>query len=107
MTYNLFIDDERDPVITDERTSWFIARNVDEVNEIISSMGWPNYISFPESLNGDENTGFEFARYMIAAHNEGQEVFTENFAYQFHGQDLVMANKIRYMIDNFLKVIRN
>jgi hypothetical protein len=107
MTYNLFIDDERDPVITSERPYWIIARSVDDVKEIISSMGWPSYVSFDHDLGENVGTGMEFARYMVECHLDGQEVFTDNFDYYVHSQNLAGAQNIRYLIDSFLATIRN
>jgi len=59
MSYNLFIDDERDPVHSD-----IIARSSTEAIEIIKKWGWPDHISFDHDLGGDD-TSMVIVRWIV------------------------------------------
>jgi hypothetical protein len=70
MTYNLFIDDERDPhEVTWVGSSayqsgdWVIARSATEVEQILAALGLPKLISFDHDL-GDGLSGYDIAKHI-------------------------------------------
>ena len=78
MSYNLFLDDERNPnkFLNDTRT-WVIVRNHKQFVETITKNGLPQFISFDHDLADEhytqtvdykkfkEKTGYECARWLI------------------------------------------
>jgi hypothetical protein len=103
MTFSLFLDDERYP--PNDGRNWIVARNVDEAKDIIRDIGWPEYISFDHDLGDGEQTGKDFANWMICEHIEGENVFSENFRYYVHSQNPIGAKNIRDLIDGYLSFI--
>lgn len=63
MTYALFIDDERDP--PSDGKAWRIARDIKQVDRILSEYGPPDYISFDHDLGEQEPTGHDIVKAMI------------------------------------------
>lgn len=112
MSYNLFIDDERVPMdVTwgswqDQASyrddEWIVARNWNEVLEIVVSLGFPVMISFDHDLGKDEKTGYEIARKLCDMVMDGV-ILPENFTYRVHSKNPVGAENIRQYMNNFLK----
>lgn len=112
MSYNLFIDDERDPInVTwgswqDQALyrdgEWFIARNWFDVLEIVVSLGFPSLISFDHDLGDGEITGYEIAQRLCDMVMNGAEL-PENFDFRVHSKNPVGAENIRSYMNNFLK----
>jgi hypothetical protein len=59
MTYNLFLDDERDPPANDQE--WVIVRTSDDAMAAVEAYGIPSFISFDHDLGGDD-TAMKFLR---------------------------------------------
>ena len=78
MSYNLFLDDNRDPCsfLNDTRT-WYIVRNYNQFVEVITTKGLPDLISFDHDLADEhyanpndydkfvEKTGYDCAKWLI------------------------------------------
>lgn len=78
MSYNLFLDDEREPnkFLNDIR-AWVVVRNYSQFVEVITRNGLPNFISFDHDLADEhyvqsvdysrfkEKTGYDCARWLI------------------------------------------
>jgi hypothetical protein len=105
VNYALFIDDERDPPL--DNRNWIIARSVDEAKEIVSDIGWPDYISFDHDLGENQETGKDFANFMVESHMNGVDVFNENFQYYVHSQNPTGAQNIRGLLDSFIQHINS
>lgn len=116
MTYNLFIDDERNPMdvtwgqdytanILYKTDDWFIARNWFEVLEIVVSFGFPSVISFDHDLGKDEKNGYEIAQRLCDMVMDGAEL-PENFYFLVHSKNPVGAENIKNYMNNFLKYHR-
>jgi hypothetical protein len=112
MTYALFIDDERDPIhVTWGSTvdqimymdgDWIIARNWDEVLEIVVSLGFPKMISFDHDLGENELTGYEITKKLVDMAMDGVRV-PSDFEFRVHSKNPVGAENIRAYLENFLK----
>jgi hypothetical protein len=67
MSYQLFIDDERQPTdvtwVTIPTGRWVIARSFWDVKRIITDLGIPEVVSFDHDL-ADAKTGLDCARYI-------------------------------------------
>jgi hypothetical protein len=112
MSYNLFIDDERVPTdvqwgtwqdqISYRDSEWIIARNWDDVLELVVTFGLPKLISFDHDLGKNEKTGYEIAQQLCDMVMDGDSL-PENFNYLVHSKNPVGAENIRKYMDNFLK----
>lgn len=112
MTYNLFIDDERNPMDVTwgswqdqalyRGAEWFIVRNWNEVLELVVSFGFPKMISFDHDLGKDEKTGYEIAQRLCDMIMDGIPL-PEGFEYRVHSKNPVGAENIKAYMDNFLK----
>jgi len=111
MTYQLFIDDERDPIDVKWGTwqeqalyrdsDWIVARNWFEVLELVVTYGFPSLISFDHDLGDGEQTGYEIARKLCDMVMDGVEM-PNNFQFLVHSKNPVGAENIRTYMNNFL-----
>lgn len=116
MTYNLFIDDERNPIdvtwgsVEDQDMyrdgEWLIARNWLDVVEIVVSLGFPQMISFDHDLGDGEINGYELAQELCNMVMDGAPL-PSGFEYRVHSKNPVGAENIRRYMDNFLKHMEN
>lgn len=112
MTYNLFIDDERNPIdVTwgswqDQALyrdgDWLIARDWNEVLELVVSLGFPQMISFDHDLGDNTRNGYEIAQKLCDMIMDGVEV-PRGFQYRIHSKNPVGAENINKYMNNFLK----
>jgi hypothetical protein len=113
MTYRLFIDDERVPMDVTWQdqalyrdSEWIIARNWNEVLELVVSLGFPSMISFDHDLGENEKTGYAIAQKLGDMILDGIDL-PENFEFRVHSKNPVGAENIRSYMYNFLKHIEN
>lgn len=116
MKYNLFIDDERNPMDVTWGTwqdqamyrdeIWVIARDRFEVLEAVVSLGFPSMISFDHDLGEDQETGYEIAKMLCDMIMDGVQL-PEGFQYRVHSKNPVGAENIRNYMDPFLKYMEN
>jgi hypothetical protein len=112
VTYNLFIDDERNPIdVTwgswqDQALyrdgEWLIARNWLDVLEIVVSLGFPQMISFDHDLGDGEITGYEIAQKLANMVMDGVEM-PSGFEFRVHSKNPVGGENICRYMENFLK----
>jgi hypothetical protein len=113
MSYNLFIDDERDPIDVawgtwQERElyrsgDWLIARNWSEVLELIISWGLPSLISFDHDLGDGTPNGHEIAKRLSNLIMDAKYELPKDFRFLVHSKNPVGAENIRAYMDGFLK----
>lgn len=111
--YNLFIDDERDPIDVKwgsvwERYmymnyDWIIARNWYEVLEIIISYGIPSIISFDHDLGDNTPTGYDIAKNISNLIMDGGHKIPDKFQYLVHSKNPIGKTNIESYMNNFLK----
>ena len=112
MTYNLFIDDERDPIDVKWGTwqdqvmyrdgDWIIARNWNEVLDIVVTIGFPQMISFDHDLGENQKTGFDIAKRLWDMIQDGVQM-TKGFEYRVHSKNPVGAENIHSYMSNFME----
>lgn len=112
MTWNLFIDDERNPTDVKWGTweaqamyrdeDWIIARNCDEVLELVISIGFPHMISFDHDLGDGEKTGYMIAQKLCDMVLDGIKM-PKDFQFLVHSKNPPGAENIRNYMENFLK----
>jgi len=71
MSYNLYLDDERDPKT---KRDWIIVRSYEEFVKTIEEKGIPSYISFDHDLGPDVPTGMDCAKWLV-----DQNIVVEDF----------------------------
>lgn len=95
MSYNLFLDDERDPV---DPAVWYLARNYEEFCDIIIEYGQPSYISFDHDL-GSGKTGYDCAKFLVDYCLDRN--IRPSFVFYVHSQNPVGKMNIEGLLNNF------
>lgn len=120
MTWNLFIDDERNledvtwaPWQVREKyrnEEWVIVRSYGDAMAEILNRGFPSFISFDHDL-GDvsEYTGYDVAKQLvendiISGEKETRKAykFPENFDFYVHSKNVVGGKNIQSYLQNYL-----
>lgn len=111
MTYNLFIDDERDPIDVTwgsvgekhiyKNYEWIIARNWDEVLELVVTLGFPERISFDHDLGEEKYTGYDIAKKLTEMIMDGIPL-PDNFIFHVHSKNPVGSENIKAYMQNFI-----
>jgi hypothetical protein len=106
MTYKLFLDDVRDlnwVYPNTDSIDWIICKTYDEAVAVINEVGFPEFVSFDHDLGEDSfGSGFDFAKHLVEVDLDFG-VMPINFAYAVHSANLVGAENIRGLLDNYLK----
>lgn len=122
MTWNLFLDDERNPSDVTwapwqvqekyRNEEWVICRSyADAMVEIINN-GFPKYISFDHDLGheDDKYSGFYLAKQLvendiISGNKESREAykFAPDFAYYVHSKNPIGKANIEGLLNNYMK----
>lgn len=120
MTWNLFLDDEREltdvtwaPYQVQEKyrnEDWVVARSYGDAMVEIINRGFPKFVSFDHDLGHDKYTGYELAKQLvendvISGNKESRQgyVFTSDFDYYVHSKNPVGKQNIQGLLDNYLK----
>jgi hypothetical protein len=104
MTYNLFLDDIRDPPEKMENVK--IARNVTEAKALIREFGVPDHISFDHDL-GELETGQQFLWYLIQEHLNCDLNLSTIKRITIHSANPVGAGNIQGLWDAFAEFINS
>ena len=118
MTWNLFIDDERNPedvtwapwyvkamYLTEQ---WVICRNRSDVILTVMTRGMPSYISFDHDLGRDEPTGHAIAQLIVDWDmNDKHYPLPADFAFFVHSQNPVGKANIEGLLNNYLEFKKN
>jgi len=104
VTWNLFLDDERQP--PRDGREWKIALTHQDVVDLIDEHGMPVYVSFDHDLgdlipNGD---GYQVAKYLCDLDMFTDYKFPDDFDFYVHSQDPVGTENIRDYMRNYLKL---
>jgi hypothetical protein len=105
MSYHLFLDDERYPVLK-KGEIFHIARNYDDAEWYVRNLGLPNHISFDHDLGSPKNlTGYDFAKWFCRHIEDNNYTATNlaNFTFSVHSQNPVGAENIKTYMNNFLR----
>jgi hypothetical protein len=121
MTWNLFLDDERNledvtwaPWELREKyrnEEWLIARSYGDAMVEILNHGFPKFISFDHDL-GDETkyTGYDLAKQLvendiISGNKESRQAykFSEDFSFYVHSQNPIGKANIEGLLNNYMK----
>lgn len=125
----LYLDDERNP---EDGKPWVIARTAQEAKNLVLQKGMPSFVKFdhdlgytiPEEMkkNGPsaypyvktpigymrdgikiEETGLDFAKWLIEQDQNGTNVFPEDFGFSVHSANPEGKKNIQSMMDRYLR----
>jgi hypothetical protein len=116
----LYLDDVRDPK---DGKPWVVARTAEQAKNLILQNGMPDFISFDHDLgytlpendtNGifmvgpekSEETGYDFAKWLIEQDQNGKTTFSDNFGFFVHSANPIGAKNIQNIIESYLKFKR-
>ncbi len=117
MTWNLFLDDERNledvtwaPWQVCEKyrnEEWVIVRNVSSALSQIVNRGMPSYISFDHDLGDGELTGHDLAKMLVDDAldfpDEPDFQFPIGFSFYVHSQNPIGKANIEGLLNNYMK----
>jgi len=118
MSWNLFIDDERNledvtwaPWQVREKyrnEEWVICRNIVEVAKaVLSHNCLPSFISFDHDLGEFTANGYEIMRYMVEDAMNNPDIpamqFPQDFDFYVHSQNPIGKANIEGLLNNYLK----
>ena len=108
MSYNLFLDDIRDPnLFLNDTKTWVVARNHNDFVKIITERGLPDFISFDHDLsdvdqnktsNFKEKTGYDCAKWLIEYCMRANESLPK---WQVHSMNSVGRNNINALLTRY------
>jgi hypothetical protein len=121
MTYNLFIDDEREftdvtwaPSHVREKyrnEEWVIARSYTDALVEVLNRGFPSFISFDHDLGAYSSTGYDVAKQLvendiISGNRESRRAyrFSQDFDFYVHSQNPIGKANIEGLLNGYLKV---
>ena len=108
MSWNLFIDDERVPADVTWASArhehllrteqWTIARNYDQVMQLVAARGMPSRISFDHDLGHNERTGYQIAQRLCDMDIDDEQKFPADFEFYAHSMNPIgKMNIMRYL----------
>lgn len=121
MTWNLFLDDERNledvtwaPWKVREKyrnEDWVIVRNYGDAMTEVFNRGFPLFVSFDHDIGHDKYTGHSFAKQLvendiISGNKESRSAykFAPDFEFYVHSQNHIGKANIEGLLNNYLKV---
>lgn len=110
MEYNLFLDDLRDVKMIypgREETDFCIVRSYADFTATIRQHGLPSFISFDNDLGCDENgtllpEGYDAAKWLVYE----SHLDLSRLKYYVHSSNPVAAERIRSLLDGYIKYLK-
>lgn len=115
MSYDLFIDDERWPVDVTWCTvelrpvyaegEWVVARTWAEVEELLTTLGMPDFISFDHDLGAEDVSinGYEIAKRIVDGDIDGKWDISDEFDFYVHSKNPIGKANIEQLMSNYLQ----
>lgn len=120
MTWNLFLDDERElddvtwaPWQIREKyrnEEWIICRSYENAMAEILKRGCPKFVSFDHDLGHEKYTGYELAKQLVEndiisgdKESRREYKFADDFSYYVHSQNPIGKANIEGLLDNYMK----
>ncbi len=104
MSWNLFLDDIRDPSFLDEHT-YVVARSVAEAIDLVIKNGMPKHIAFDHDLGllGSQlaPTGYDFAKWLVNEDLDGY-LSLEHLTWSIHSSNHCGADNINKLLSAFV-----
>lgn len=119
MSYNLFLDDIRNPDYVKDGRDYVLARSFDEATELVYRRGLPSHIAFDHDLGWDElepnengliidlgqeaKSGYDFAHWLVEGDLEGHLDIPETFTWSIHSSNPVGAANINGLLTSYMR----
>lgn len=115
MTWNLFIDDERELADVDwadwkvlekyRNEEWVICRNKMQVISAIfdHDKEVPSFISFDHDLGDGESTGYDIAKWIVEMNMDGVVKIPKDFSFYVHSKNPIGKKNIESYLNNYLE----
>ena len=120
MTWNLFIDDERNLEDVTWASSqiremyrneqWVVCRNYTDAIAEVLKRGFPSFVSFDHDLGDNMKTGHDIAKTLVEADiqsggnpNRSGYTFSKNFDFYVHSKNPVGKTNIEGLLNSYLK----
>jgi hypothetical protein len=121
MTWNLFLDDERNledvtwaPWQVREKyrnEEWVVARSYADAMVEILNRGFPKFVSFDHDLGHEKYTGYELAKQLVEndiisgdKESRREYKFCVNFDFYVHSQNPIGKANIEGLLNNYLRI---
>lgn len=98
MTYNLYLDDIRDPHTT---RPFVVVRSVQEAMAYVTDHGFPSYVSFDHDL-ADDQTGYDFAKWLVELDLD-TTTMPKDFAWNVHSANGPGAKNIEGIMVSYAR----
>lgn len=103
MSY-LYLDDLRNPPVDQ---FWIIVRSFDKAVSHVLQHGVPNFISFDHDLGNNVPSGFDFAKWLVNNHLDGNIHIPNDFAFNVHSANPPGKANIEGLLTPFIKFINS
>lgn len=113
MSWNLFIDDERDMADVKwasaemqnkyHNEEWTICRSHMQVISAIYENGMPTFISFDHDLGENESTGHAIAKWIVHLDMESSVKIPDNFDFYVHSMNPIGKANIEGLLNGYLE----
>ena len=120
MSWNLFLDDIRDPSYADDGREYVLARSWVDAVTLIHEKGCPSHISFDHDLGWDllmpdketgiiidmgrpAKTGYDLAMWIVERDLDGQILIPEDFTFFVHSSNPVGKANIEGLLTSYFR----
>lgn len=124
MSWNLFLDDLRDPSYVNDGREYVIARTAAEAVDLVLKKGFPSHISFDHDLGWDlltpdsetgiivdmgrpAKSGYDFVQWIVNADMDGHIHIPEDFTYYVHSANPVGKANIEGLLESYFRSKRS
>ena len=100
MTWNLFLDDERQTTYVDPNGErmWFVARSTEEAKDLVIDLGFPWFMSLDHDLGPDDTT-MKFLNWLVWEY--GGNAITHVPDYQIHSANPIGSRNIESFMESW------
>lgn len=105
MTWNLWLDDTRNPLYTLNSQEWTIARTYQEAVDLVKKLGFPRYVSFDHDLgivDGVEENGADFAHWLVEYDLDHNQM-PADFTFFVHSANPQGSINISSLLNNYMR----
>jgi hypothetical protein len=119
MSWNLFLDDIRDPSYVDDGREYVLARSYLAAQQLVVVMGMPTHVSFDHDLGWDyldpdpqtglildlgkvEKSGYDLAKWIIECDLDGTLRLPDDFTFYVHSSNPVGKANIEGLLSAYL-----
>lgn len=99
---NLYLDDIRTPP---SNRPWTVVRSFDDAVSYVMKNGVPSFISFDHDLGDNVPSGFDFAKWLVEHHLDGDIHIPKGFGYNVHSANPPGKANIEGLLTPFLEFI--